>query len=148
MTAGPAGPADREITLDARRENLAPLLDFLDGALADAALERELAAEIRLAAEEVCVNVVSHAYAGRPPGPVRVRFHRAPGAVHITVEDRGIPFDPATAPVPKLDTDWQARPIGGLGWHLVRHTMDDVHYEPLTGGGNRVTLTRRVPERS
>ena len=55
MTAG------GEITREARPESLAGLLGFLDAAIAEAALDAATASDVRLAAEEVCTNVIAHA---------------------------------------------------------------------------------------
>ena len=132
-----------EITREARPESLAGLLGFLDAAIAGAALDAATASEVRLAAEEVCSNVIAHAYPDGRRGTVTLRFRREAGAVVVTVEDQGIPFDPAATPAPRLGDDWEHRALGGLGWHLVRQVMDEVHHEPLPGGGNRVTLIRR-----
>jgi anti-sigma regulatory factor (Ser/Thr protein kinase) len=66
--------------------------------------------------------------------------------VVTTIEDRGITFDPATAPAPMLTGDAMQRTVGGIGLHLVRSLMDEVRHEPAPGGGNRLTLVkRRVP---
>jgi anti-sigma regulatory factor (Ser/Thr protein kinase) len=135
----------REITRPARAESLAGLLGFLDGAIAGAGLDGATANEFRLAAEEVCSNVIAHAYPDGAAGFVTLRLAREPAAFVVTVEDAGIPFDPAAAPAPRLDVDWEQRPLGGLGWHLVRQVMDEVRHEPLAGGGNRVTLVKHLP---
>lgn len=135
----------REITRPARAENLAGLLGFLDAAITGAGLDGATANEVRLAAEEVCSNVIAHAYPDGAAGFVTLRLCREPASVVVTVEDAGIPFDPAAAPAPPLDGDWDQRPLGGLGWHLVRQVMDEVRHEFLAGGGNRVTLVKRLP---
>lgn len=135
--------AGGEITREARPESLAGLLGFLDTAIAGAALDAATASDVRLAAEEVCTNVIAHAYPDGRRGTVTLRFRREGGAVVVTVEDAGIPFDPGAAAAPPLGADWEHRALGGLGWHLVRHVMDEVRHEPLPGGGNRVTLIKR-----
>ena len=132
-----------EITREARPESLAALLGFLDAAIAGAGLDAATASDVRLAAEEVCSNVIAHAYPDGRRGSVTVRFRREGGAVVVTVEDTGIPFDPAIAPRPRLGDGWEHRALGGLGWHLVRRVMDEVRHEALPGGGNRVTLIKR-----
>jgi len=141
-----AGVAELETSLPARRESLAPLLEFVERACAGAGVDGEAAFALRLAAEEVCANVIEHGYAGREPGPLRLRFRREPGAVVLVVEDRAREFDPATAPAPDLESGLEERQMGGLGWHLVRRTMDEVRHEPLPGGGNRVTLVKRLSD--
>jgi two-component system, cell cycle response regulator DivK len=138
--------APLEISLPARPESLAPLLAFVERACEGAGVDGEAAFALRLAAEEVCSNVIEHGYAGREPGPLRLRFRREPDAVVLVVEDRAREFDPATAPAADLESGWEERQIGGLGWHLVRRTMDEVRHEPLSGGGNRLTLVKRLPD--
>ena len=60
--------------------------------------------------------------------------------------DRGRPFDPSYAPAPDLDSDWEDRRIGGLGWFLVRQMVDELLYDSTTdtdGPLNRLTLIKR-----
>lgn len=133
------------ITCEATQASLSEIMAFVARETADARLDAETVTSVRLAAEEVCSNIIRYAYPPGSPGPVDVSVARESGAVIVTVEDRGVPFDPASAPAPLLEGDWQTRGIGGLGWHLVRSVMDEVRYEPLAGGGNRVTLVRRLP---
>lgn len=133
------------ITCEGRLESLGPLLDFVDRAAADAGVEPDTAFAIRLAAEEVCTNVITHGYAGGAPGPVTLRLRRDGGALELVIEDRAPLFDPTVLPRPDLSGDWESRPPGGVGWHLVREIMDEVQHVPRSGGGNVVTLVKRLP---
>ncbi len=105
---------------------------------------------IVLAVDEVCANLVEHAVdhetVGMAPGPTRVSVRRSQDDAIIVVEDRGHPFDPADAPAPDLTSDWIDRPIGGLGWFLVKQMVDEVHYDSASteqGTLNRLTLIKR-----
>lgn len=101
---------------------------------------------IVLAVDEVCANLVEHATDGIAPGPTRVSVRRSADDAIIVVEDRGHPFDPADAPAPDLHSDWMDRPIGGLGWFLVKQMVDDVSYDSVSspqGMLNRLTLIKR-----
>lgn len=97
-----------------------------------------------LAADEVCANVVLHAYADAP-GPLTVDVAAAPdGGCTCTIVDAGPPFDPAgVRPAPADDTPLAARPVGGLGWHLVRQSVDALRYARV-GAHNVVVLERRA----
>jgi len=104
-----------------------------------------------LAADEVCANVVAHAYV-RAPGPLTVDVAPAPPAddgCRVTVADAGPPFDPRVAPAanapPPAGPLAERRP-GGLGWLLVRRSVDRVEYE-RAGRCNVVTLERRCGPR-
>jgi serine/threonine-protein kinase RsbW len=79
------------------------------------------------------------------PGPVAVGVARDASRVVVTIEDRGPPFDPADAPSPALDAPAEDRPLGGLGWHLIRQVMDEVHHAHDVRTGNRLTLVKHIP---
>lgn len=134
-----------EITRPATREHLPDLLAFLDAAAAEAGLDDDVLFPVHLAVEEVCTNVITHGYAGAEPGPLRLDFEAAPGHVAVTLTDEARLFDPANACPPPLTGDAESRPLGGLGWHLVREMVDEIRHEPCPGGGNRVTLVKHLP---
>ena len=54
---------------------------------------------------------------------------------------------PEEAPVPDVEAPWQDRPIGGLGWHLIRNLVDEIRYQ-TDGAENRLTLVKRLAETS
>lgn len=117
--------------------------------LAQSLTELDCAASVDafvLAVDEICANLVQHAEVGAFPGPTRVTVRREGLDAIITVEDRGRPFDPSDAPAPDLTSDWEDRPVGGLGWFLVKQMVDDLTYSstPVEDGlVNRLTLIKR-----
>jgi serine/threonine-protein kinase RsbW len=133
-----------EIACVASRAHLAEVLAFVDDACVRAGLDREVAFDLRLAAEEVVMNVIVHGYGAGPAGPLTVRFRREPERVVLVVEDLAQPFDPALVPRADPTAPLEERRIGGLGWHLVNQVMDEVHHERLTPAGNRLTLVKRL----
>ncbi len=137
-------PAPAQLSVTATRDALGAVLAFVDQTSARFGLEADLASRVRLAVEEIAINVMDYGYAGRAPGPLKVRLVRTPDALKITLEDEAAPFDPASIATPALDVDCDDRSVGGLGWHLVRKVMDQVSHESLAGGGNRVTLIARL----
>ena len=124
-------------------------LERLNAGLAQFCSENRLAAEIEgevsLALEEIVVNVMRY---GHPEGgkhEILVRLCREGGEVTIEVEDDGVAFNPLASPPPDLQGPLAARPIGGLGIHLVKNLMDSVEYR-RDNGRNRLTMRKRVPE--
>jgi anti-sigma regulatory factor (Ser/Thr protein kinase) len=98
-----------------------------------------------LAVDEVLANLVTHGFAGEDDGSVRITVQRNGSDAIIVVEDTGLSFDPSRAIVPDLDLDWESRPVGGLGWFLVRQLVDRLQYETTPHGNtriNRLTLTK------
>jgi anti-sigma regulatory factor (Ser/Thr protein kinase) len=98
---------------------------------------------LRLAVEEVCLNLMHYGYADGRSGPITVEFQFDDGAVTLTVIDRAPPFPPDAAPEPQVDADVTTRSVGGLGWHLVKRMIDEISYCSDPRGGNRLTLVKR-----
>ena len=128
-----AGP-DRaeELTLEARIENLAQALAFIDERLEARACGPKVRMRIDVATEEIFVNIARYAYAP-DTGPVTIRLAIRDGAAVITFIDRGVPYNPLDSPEPDLALPLEERPIGGLGVHLVKKSMDSVAYEYKDG---------------
>ncbi len=100
----------------------------------------DAAQDLRLAVEEIVTNAISHGGATR----LVLRVEGGGGSVTAVVRDDARPFDPRQAPEPDLDAALEQRRVGGLGWYLVRRLMHEVRHRPLAGGGNEVTLVRRL----
>lgn len=129
-------------------ESLAELLDLATRAAREAGAREEGQHDVRLAAEEVLINVIHHAYPADQPGPLVLRARIEPGALTLMVLDEGQPFSPDMAPPPDLAATWAERRVGGLGWHLVDQLMDDVRHRSLGARGNELTMIKRfgLPE--
>ena len=61
----------------------------------------------------------------------------------FTVSDSGIPFDPTQQPEVDTTLPAEKRNIGGLGIHLVRQLMDEIHYR-REEGKNVLSLLKRT----
>ena len=134
-----------QIERDAHAENLQEIRDFIETACRRAGVERSAAFDLKLAVDEACSNILEHGYAGQKPGPIRISFDAASERVVVTIADQGRAFDPKNVAAPDLDSDWEHRQIGGLGWHLIRRSVDSVSYESGTELGNRLTLMKMTP---
>ena len=54
-----------------------------------------------------------------------------------------MPFDPTARDEVDIAADLASRKIGGLGIHLIRRIMDEVHYERRRGR-NILTITKNI----
>lgn len=137
------GPASHtaEVTCPATVEHLPKLLALLDRTAAEAGIDDEIVFPLHLATEEACTNVIMHAYPDAP-GPLTLRVEITPETVAVVLADEAPTFDPSSAPSPPLDGSVEERPIGGLGWHLIREVTDEIRHETPRGGGNRLTLLK------
>ncbi len=94
---------------------------------------------INLVLDELITNVVMHGFGGVREPEIRITLRMAAGALVLSVEDNGQPFDPTRDSEPDVSSPLPSRPIGGLGLHLVKNFADRLSYE-FAGGWNRVTL--------
>ena len=82
---------------------------------------------LRLACEEIVMNVTSYAYPEDSDGFLDIDIQKTDRIV-IRFEDGGMPFNPLEQKKPDTELSWEKRRIGGLGIFLVRYKMDDVRY--------------------
>ena len=82
---------------------------------------------LRLACEEIVMNVTSYAYPEDADGFLDVDIQKT-DRITIRFEDGGVPFNPLAQNKPNTKLSWKKRRIGGLGIFLLRRKMDDVRY--------------------
>ena len=82
---------------------------------------------LRLACEEIVMNVTSYAYPPDSDGFLDVDIQKT-DRITIRFEDGGVPFNPLEQKKPDTGLSWKERSIGGLGIFLIRRKMDDVRY--------------------
>ena len=106
----------------------------------------QMSYHIKLALEEVVMNVISYAYDDDATHEFEVRLCSNSEGVVIDVIDEGRPFDPLQeTAVPDVEATLEARNIGGLGVFFVKTLMDEVEYR-RENDRNRLTLMKRRTE--
>ena len=101
----------------------------------------DLIFRVNLVLEELGLNIINH---GHDEGlhEIEIALNSEAEALTIEITDDGKPFDPLNdAPLPNLTASLEDRPVGGLGIHLVRTMMDELHYR-REGGRNHLTLVK------
>jgi anti-sigma regulatory factor (Ser/Thr protein kinase) len=83
---------------------------------------------MKLALDEILTNVISYGYDDAGEHQITARFCLEQGKWTAEVEDSGRPFNPLTSPEANTKQSLEARPIGGLGIHLVRKLIDESEY--------------------
>lgn len=127
-------PDGTSIVIDAVEDSIDFIQDFIKRKLLSYGCEKKPLMQVRLAVEEIFVNIISYAY--RPDvgkAEIYVSVSEAPLSVTILFMDAGKPFDPLA--LPDADTTgkmFKERP-GGFGILLVKNTMDSVNYEYKDG---------------
>ena len=136
-------PEAATLTVPARREAFAALSAWLEARLAPLNPSPKARRQLLVAADEILTNVASYAYPPDAPGELQVTLRHAEGTLSLTFADRGVPYDPLSAPPPDLSLPLAERAPGGLGLFIVRKTMDAVAYR-RDDDRNVLTLTKRL----
>ena len=97
---------------------------------------------LRLACEEIVVNVASYAYPEGKDGYLDVDIQKTDRIV-IRFEDGGVPFNPLEHKLPDIKQSWKQRGIGGLGIFLVIKNMDNLRYE-YVDNKNVLTIEKMI----
>jgi len=118
------------LKLPARMESLHGFLKFIGRTAEALGLEASLIPKLKLAGEELLVNVVHYAYLDtHAAGDIELRCGMAdPETFCMAVLDQGTPFNPLRTEAPDLTEDIDQRPVGGLGVFLVKEMADRLDY--------------------
>ena len=125
-------------------ENLALIREFVTTIGNQAGFSPAEVAQLELAVDEACANVIEHAYGRDMTKEVSVRATLDGDAVQIDVVDTGQGFDPAGIEQLELDKLISTRKSGGLGMRLMKTLMDEVHYEIVPGKKNELHMVKRL----
>ena len=95
-------PETATLTVPARREAFAALSAWLEARLAPLNPSPKARRQLLVAADEILTNVATYAYPPDAPGELQVTLRHADGTLSLTFADRGVPYDPLSAPPPDL----------------------------------------------
>lgn len=99
---------------------------------------------VNLVLEELGLNVMDYGY-DDGIHEFEIVLTSEPDTLTIEIIDDGRPFDPLSdTPPPVLEGSIEDRPIGGLGVHLVRELMDELHYRREQGRNHLILATRKM----
>ena len=141
---GPADDGTKELTIEARPENLDAVTAFIDEQLDTANCSMKARMQIEVAVEELFVNIANYAYSPEVGNAtIGVKVQDDENYVTISFKDSGTPYDPLAKPDPDITLSADDRPIGGLGIYMVKKSMDDVKYE-FKDGQNILTIKKNL----
>jgi serine/threonine-protein kinase RsbW len=134
-----------ELDIESKLENLPIMLDFVCNALAQFGTDPATTYKVQLAVDEACTNVIKHAYRGGV-GPLKLVLEMKGNDLIIVLNDNGEPFNPASIAPPDLNSNLEARRIGGLGIYFIKKIMDEVGHSFDPQRGNTLTMKKNLPE--
>jgi serine/threonine-protein kinase RsbW len=141
VTTTSGAPARLTIAADASR--LAEGRAFVRALAASVDADEETTSDLVQAVDELACNVIEHGYR-HAPGEIELEGLVDAEAIVVRLRDGAPPFDPRSVPEPRLDLPLAHRPFGGMGVHLARTLTDAMDHRILPGGGNEVTVTKRL----
>ncbi len=136
----------RHLRIPADIERMADVRTFVRDAALEAGAPPTCIDDLIQAIDEAATNVVLHGYRGEP-GDIDVTVDADGNDLVVTVADSAPTFDPTAVAAPDLSIPPERRTPGGMGIHLIRAATDVVIHSPRAGGGNILTMTRRVDPR-
>ena len=134
----------KEKVFPAKTESLDEFIEFVEEELNknNCPLKQEL--QIKVALEEVFVNVAHYAYPNHD-GDVKamISFNEKEKAFTFCLIDEGIPFNPLLRDDPDITLSAEERDIGGLGIYITKKTMDSVMYS-YENKQNILTIIKKI----
>jgi serine phosphatase RsbU (regulator of sigma subunit)/anti-sigma regulatory factor (Ser/Thr protein kinase) len=123
---------------------LVELRDFVEAAAQQSGLGSDEVFAFKLAAEEVCTNIIQHGFNGADPGYIAMAFEKDTVKATLTIWDDGQFFPPDQADSPKLDANVETRPVGGLGIFFVKELMDQISYHKDENNANAFIMEKNL----
>lgn len=135
--------AIRSLTIAATLANLESIRDFVRASASALGAGPAALSCLLLAVEEAAANVVEHGYGGQG-GTLAIELTRDGADIIVRLRDDAPVFDPTQVGPPDLTVPLAERELGRLGVHFMHQFMDAVAHEALPGGGNLLTMRKRV----
>jgi sigma-B regulation protein RsbU (phosphoserine phosphatase) len=131
---------ERKAELSALRE----MRDFVEAAATYSNLARNQVFAFKLAADELCSNIIQYGFEGRQPGTISLWFMKTGDVAMLCIQDDGKFFSPDQVQSPHIEAGWEEREIGGLGIYFVKELMDNVSYNRTEHGVNQFILEKKI----
>jgi serine/threonine-protein kinase RsbW len=134
-------------TVLSRTDHLLEVRDFVSEAARQFGFSEEDVANIVLAVDEACTNIIKHAYQYAPDKEIMIAIVRNNGTFEVKIKDNGKNFDPDALRTPDLKRNLSHHRRGGLGVYLMRKLMDKVEYNFEAGHSNEVSLVKYLSKK-
>jgi anti-sigma regulatory factor (Ser/Thr protein kinase) len=123
------------IKVRAQRKVIPAVTAFVREMVHQEGLDLNEARQLEVVAEEACLNVIDHAFAGDMNATFDVIIERWPGRVVLAVEDQGLPVD------------WKkigGAQSAGFGMMIMKGFTDEVKFVNLGKGGKRLEFIKNL----
>jgi anti-sigma regulatory factor (Ser/Thr protein kinase) len=135
------GPLPGELRVPALPDRLAMARDWVRSAARAAGCSEEDVANVVLAVNEACMNVIQHGYRFAPDREFLLRVRQEQDVLVFDLLDHAPPVRPEMIQPRALE---EIRP-GGLGVHFIRSIMDEMKFETAPDGfGNLLRMVKKI----
>ena len=122
--------------------SLDEIFNFISEFMTDQKIDNSLTFTITLAVEELFTNIVK--YNKSSTSDIQIDLDKNNNDLRISLTDfDSEPFDITETKEVDVDQHLEERKVGGLGIHLVRQMMDDIHYE-YKNRTSKITLIKHL----
>ena len=108
-------------------------LQSIRGFIIDSALHlgisKALAANLALAVDEACSNIIVHGVK-KDNDMLEISMFQQENSLSIHIKDFGVPFDPNCVGQQNMQEYFRALKNGGLGIEIIRKVIDSIEYIP------------------
>ncbi len=130
-----------QLRFPARAAELKRVRDAVRESLEGCGCSAKSTADIVLAIDEACQNIIRHAYCGDSDNVIELEVEHRGDSLVFSLADHAPAIDPNRVKPRELE---DLRP-GGLGTHFIRRVMDEVEFlKPASGRGNLLRMVRRI----
>ncbi len=131
-------PTMRKLEVSPTMESMDQVTAFVEQELEAAEIPRKVITQMNIAVDEIFSNIAR--YSGASETIVYIGIED--GSILLRFADNGSPYDPTKREDPDTNLSAEERDIGGLGFYIVKKSMDTVEYE-YQDGFNILSLSKR-----
>jgi serine/threonine-protein kinase RsbW len=129
-------------TVRAATENLSDIRKFVARNLADQGFSADAVADITLAVDEACTNIIKHAYKNDASQLVDIDLEFDDHQICVCLKDQGESFKEHEYSLPDIREQIKKKKRGGMGVYLIHKLMDRVNYN-TSGEQNEIRMYKK-----
>jgi anti-sigma regulatory factor (Ser/Thr protein kinase) len=133
---------DEKINLESDLINLAKARDFISRKAKEAGASETDITKIEISCDEWSANIIEHALGGDRFRMFSIECTLNQGRFCISFENEGERFNPIEQEDVDLNDHYSDSKERGLGIYIMKEMMDEIHYEYLLSGVNKLVLVK------
>lgn len=131
------------IRLPAKIEVLELLTDLIKTISKNIGFNENKIYQINLAIDEIVTNIITHSYRNDSKETFQIEMIPRTDGLYVCIYDYGIPFN-FDENIDKYNQETVSvdQPVGGIGLHLAKQSVDQIWYESETIEGNKTAFIK------